>query len=355
MRTQTKPHTSTPVSHRRTNENLFKQKTEALQAAAEYDRCGNTVQANRARTVAERATVELFNLNTGLVASLATVFRTEGADDAYEEYLDAGKLALLTALNTWDPNRAPLSVWARGPITKAIIAQVGQLDLGVTRYAFAARAAVTAARSDLAEILGRLPTPEEISDATGLTRSLVDDICFAEQRKAGSTSLDQRVGEDGSSETLGQRVRLPDTTDTSPDLGERLWNLNLTSPPCGLGEWAWIRQSGLLGFPPEDLTEIARCASLSGEAVRKAVKPYRTWLDELDLDGLITADLDLDPQELVADLLFWFHPEPDPMGEQLSLGEGFNVATVTVTDDSVEPEPETVSDTVVSEDQLTLF
>jgi DNA-directed RNA polymerase specialized sigma subunit len=353
---QTKTH-NTSAQRRSDNETLFETRRDALAQAAEHDENGNTVQANRARTVAERAEAELFDKNTGLVVAIAKPFRTEGADSTYEEYLDAGKLALLISIRTWDPERAPLSVWVRGPVTKAILTEVGQLDLGVTRYAFAARAAINAARSDLATILNRPPTSDEISAATGLTLSLVRDVATAERRKSNSMSLDTHIGEEKDGETLGQRIAEPETDDPMTDLSGRIWNLNLTSPPCGLGEWAWVRQSGLLGFPPEDLSDIARCVGVSGESVRKSLKRYNNWLEALDMDGLVNADLDMDAAELTQDLRFWFHPEADNLdryGEQLNLGEDFLV-DATEPEHEAEPEPEPELDPEPDSNQLSMF
>jgi len=174
------------------NRRLEHQLVELKGALCEAEQAEDLVAVRRLRRRIDEVTGELVVTNMKLVHSYAGRF----SDSDDEEYANAGRVALVEAVLTWDPTKGNLSTWAMPRVKKAVLIEVARSEHRLKSHAFVARAKVLVAIRELRERLGRLPDDAEVARESGVAESMVHQLRLNEA--AGKTrSLNKVVGDDG--------------------------------------------------------------------------------------------------------------------------------------------------------------
>jgi len=220
--------------------------------------------------------------NTGLAGVLVKKYSgTSSSADDIEAYMLACLEAMWLAFTTWDPAQSTFGTWSRKAIEGALWREVHFHKRPHRKYyeELMLRSSVNHADS-LKSLLGREPTDEEIADATGITVAQLREV-----RRGPNLSLDRRIGEDGAS--LGEILEDPNSASWGSDDSEGLSILNGFAETAN-GEEIWLRalakatadlddlslylvfaRTGLHGWTPENLPEIAAATGIGREIVRR--------------------------------------------------------------------------------------
>lgn len=220
--------------------------------------------------------------NTGLAGVLVKKYSgtSSGADDI-EAYMLACLEAMWLAFTTWDPAQSTFGTWSRKAIEGALWREVHFHKRPHRKYyeELMLRSSVNHA-DGLKSLLGREPTDEEIANATGITVAQLREV-----RRGPNLSLDRRLGEDGAN--LGEILEDPNGESWGSDDSEGLSILNGFAETAN-GEEIWLRalakatadlddlslylvfaRTGLHGWTPENLPEIAAATGIGREIVRR--------------------------------------------------------------------------------------
>lgn len=220
--------------------------------------------------------------NTGLAGVLVKKYSgtSSGADDI-EAYMLACLEAMWFAFTTWDPAQSTFGTWSRKAIEGALWREVHFHKRPHRKYyeELMLRSSVNHA-DGLKSLLGREPTDEEIANATGITVAQLREV-----RRGPNLSLDRRASDDGGS--LVEILEDPNGESWGSDDSEGLSILNGFAETAN-GEEIWLRalakatadlddlslylvfaRTGLHGWTPENLPEIAAATGIGREIVRR--------------------------------------------------------------------------------------
>jgi DNA-directed RNA polymerase sigma subunit (sigma70/sigma32) len=260
-----------PTAQRDRNRELYDQRVAAEAKLAEAEASGNRIAARAARAASEAALAALHSENQRLVARVCRPFRSDDDRQAYRDYLDAGSLALLEAIYSWDPDKGQLGYWSTKHIRKAVFTEVARREHRLSRHAFAVRQQVHASSVALRDQLGRWPTNAEVAEDSGLPLGVVSRIREADTRGA-DPSLDAPIGDDGL--TLADVLHDDDDAPGAPlefDL-DRLSELTAHVPLAAV--WCGLRYHGLNGTWCENYAAIGAGLGVSREPPRKLVAKF---------------------------------------------------------------------------------
>lgn len=220
--------------------------------------------------------------NTGLAGVLVKKYSgtSSGADDI-EAYMLACLEAMWLAFTTWDPAQSTFGTWSRKAIEGALWREVHFHKRPHRKYyeELMLRASVNHA-DGLKSVLGREPTDEEIAQAAGITVAQLREV-----RRRPNLSLDRGSPDDGSS--LLERLEDPNSTSwgsedsdglsilnglAEAEDGDTVWLSALakaTADLDGLSLYLVFARTGLHGWTPENLPEIAAATGIGREIVRR--------------------------------------------------------------------------------------
>jgi DNA-directed RNA polymerase specialized sigma subunit len=223
--------------------------------------------------------------NMGLAGVLVKKYagQTKSKSDV-ESYMLACLEAFWSAFTTWDPEKSTFGTWSRLAIQGALWREIHFHERPHRRYheELMFRASVNHAEG-LREVLGREPTDVEIATAAGITVAQLREV-----RRQANLSLD-KPGPDGES-TLADIIAGDDEDGgwgDAPSDGLALLNtLSETSSEDDM----WLRalaaatnelddlslylvfvRTGLHGWTPENLPEIAAVTGKGREIVRRKI------------------------------------------------------------------------------------
>ena len=161
-------------------------------------------------TAGAEARATLVRHNLRLVVAIARRYQRVAGDHlSLEDLVSHGTLGLMEGIDRFDPRKAGklstyVTWWVRQAITRGIMDEGRLIALPI--HLHERLAAQRRARSQLAQQLGREPTPEEVTSALGWSRAKAASVA-AELPDAGS--LNVRAGVDEDCSELGDL--LPDT------------------------------------------------------------------------------------------------------------------------------------------------
>jgi RNA polymerase sigma factor (sigma-70 family) len=226
-----------------------------------------------------------------LIASTARIYRGSSSIDR-QELMQDGVVGLLRALERYDTRLdTPFWAYASWWVRQAMQQLVSELTRPVVLSDRAIRqlARLRDARREHLQRHGREPTTTELSEATGLTRTQVEDLIVAERNPRG---LEEPVGgEDAAGATYGDMLADP----TAEEAYERVpRDIEAAELPALLGELDERERTIVrcrFGLDGRELTlrELAGTLGVSAERVRqleqRALDKLRTAVGEGAEDG----------------------------------------------------------------------
>ena len=149
----------------------------------------------RAQAGDERAVQELVRANLRFVISVAKKYQNRGVSLA--DLIQEGNVGLVTAARKFDPDQGVKFIsyavwWIRQAILSALARQGRTVRVPLNRTADLSR--VIKASAFLRDKLGREPTPEELSQLTGISEEIVAALTTL---NTADVRLDAAVGKDG--------------------------------------------------------------------------------------------------------------------------------------------------------------
>lgn len=223
--------------------------------------------------------------NMGLAGVLVKKYAGQATSKSdVESYMLACLEAFWAAFTTWDPEKSTFGTWSRLAIQGALWREVHFHEKPHRRYheELMLRASVNHAEG-LREILGRDPSDQEIAAAAGLTVAQLREV-----RRRPNLSLD-RPGPDGE-HTLADTIAGRDDDDSWGDESSSGLSLLNTLSETSSEDDLWLRalavatadlddlslylvfvRTGLHGWVPENLPEIAAVTGKGREIVRRKI------------------------------------------------------------------------------------
>lgn len=174
--------------------------------------------ARRVRAGDQEAMQELAKRNLRFVISVAKKYQNRGLP--LSDLIGEGNVGLLTAARKFDPDQGVKFIsyavwWIRQAILAALARQGRTVRVPLNRTADLSRIVRTA--EALRQELGREPTPEELSQATGLSLEVVQSLAAL---NTGEVRLDAPLDPDGD-RALIERFIAEDLPDTEEKAMER--------------------------------------------------------------------------------------------------------------------------------------
>lgn len=223
--------------------------------------------ARVAKLRVDAKTTELIGLHFGLVSKYVRRFTRNTTQETEEEFMQAGLLGLLKAINSYDPDLGRFSSWAYKPIQREVLLAVHHADFQTLRPAdFERRSAI------IKEIQRQFPSGEKI-DAARVAEAL--DMSVDQVRRVVNavslSSLNSPLGADTGS-TLEDLI--PDGGASVEDQVAtnqlvRSVQVNGLSHLHPRERYVIVRRFGLDSQPEQKLTEIGQDMNLSREAIRQ--------------------------------------------------------------------------------------
>jgi RNA polymerase primary sigma factor len=229
---------------------------------------GLVLAAKAGDGAAREALIEAFQ---PLIASTARIYRGSSAVNRHELMQD-GVVGLLRALNRYDTRLdTPFWAYASWWVRQAMQQLVSELTRPVVLSDRAIRqlARLRDARREHLQRHGREPTTAELSAATGLTRTQVEDLVVAERNPRG---LEEPVGsEDGAGATYGDMLADPSAEEAYERVPDEIDAAELPTLLRGLDERerTIVRSRFGLDGPELTLRELAGTLGVSAERVRQ--------------------------------------------------------------------------------------
>ena len=227
----------------------------------------------------ENARRSFINANLRLVVSNARRYSGGGTDML--DLIQEGNLGLIRAVEKFDWRRGfKFSTYATWWIRQSMQRSVGRADS--IRYPTALvelAASIRNAADELRSELGRDPTIEEISEATGIDEDKIEDA-----RQIGPPmSLDLPVGEDGTAE-IGDLVQDADAADPSTAVESIVFEEKIIESLAALPELerqVIVLRFGLDDGRPRPLDEISEELDLPSHRIREITNDATRQLAEL--------------------------------------------------------------------------
>jgi RNA polymerase primary sigma factor len=225
--------------------------------------------ARRIRRGDHDALDELVRRNLRFVVSVAKKYQNRGLP--LIDLIGEGNVGLMTAARKFDPDQGVKFIsyavwWIRQAILASLARQGRTVRVPLNRTADLSR--VVRATALLRDKLGREPTPEELSQLTGISQEIVTALTSL---NTADVRLDAAVGKDGD-RALIERFALEEMPDTEAEVLNRFRNAELeralgTLPPRD----AKILRLyfGLEGGREHTLDEIGRLLGVTRERVRQ--------------------------------------------------------------------------------------
>ncbi|MBC6458090.1 sigma-70 family RNA polymerase sigma factor [Actinomadura sp. HBU206391] len=242
----------------------------------------------RAERELEDVTYEILNVNFGLVRKYVAMF-TSRSNEHIEDFESAGKVGLLWAISSYDPERGPFAGWAFKPIQREVLRAVRDADHpNLNPGDFEKRPAILAAeRAFLEEAGPDAPVDHaDVARRAGVTEAQVRRVLDAPRLD----SLHAPAPGEGEYEVPWDE-RL---ADPSPGVEEEVllrFDLRAVSGR-GLSNLApreryvLTRRFGLDGEPEQSLRVIGERLGLSREGVRQIQQKALAKLAERIVDGV---------------------------------------------------------------------
>lgn len=246
---------------------------------------GDEAEIERLKPQLSRIGDTFVRYNMGLAGVLVKKYagQTRNKSDV-ESYMLACMEAFWLAFTTWDPEKSSFGTWSRLAIQGALWREIHFHEKPHRRYheELFFRASVNHAEG-LREVLGREPTEQEIATATGITVAQLREV----QRKS-NLSLD-KPGPDGEHSLHDIIAGDDDGEGWGGDDSEGMVLLNLLAETSSEDD-LWLRalaaatnelddlslylvfvRTGLHGWTPENLPEIAAVTGKGREIVRRKI------------------------------------------------------------------------------------
>lgn len=240
---------------------------------------------HEAMTMAEAARSRLALSNTRLVISIAKKYQGRGLP--LLDLIQEGNIGLLKAVDKYDyrlGNRFSTYAtwWIRQAVARAVL-NYGRM-IRLPAHLSQELNQLYRVAQDLEQEEGHTPTPEEISDRSGMPLARVEWLLSASQRPV---NLEQTFGEEGDTE-IGELVQ----DHTSPSPGEMVAESMLVEQVEGILSQLPQREAeilrlrfGLQGYEPHTLKEIGAMFNLSRERIRQLEKLILSKLRVPDIAG----------------------------------------------------------------------
>jgi RNA polymerase primary sigma factor len=205
------------------------------------------------------------------IGGVARIYRNSSAVNR-GELMQEGVVGLLRALERYDPDRgAPFWAYASWWVRQAMQQLVSEMTRPIVLSDRALRrlARLKKARRDYIQAEGREPAVSDLVAATEFSRAQVDSLLAVERTPRGLEET--RMGEEGSTGTLGDLVADP----KSEDEYERVVDTMETGELADLTDSLVEREREIVcshygfGRPAKTLREIAEGLDLSVERVRQ--------------------------------------------------------------------------------------
>jgi RNA polymerase primary sigma factor len=223
----------------------------------------------------------MINSNLRLVVSVARRYQGHGLD--MNDLVQEGMLGLIRAVEKFDYRKGFKfstygTLWIRQAIQRGLENSARTIRLPV--HVNQRMRAIGRAERELAALLGRDPTVEELAEATDLP---LEEIHEARRAALGTTSLDIGVGEDGDT-SLGDL--LPSDEPLPEDLAEITNRRELIAEAVGslpASERTVLElRFGLKGAEPTTLAQTGRELGVTPERARQLEEQGLRRLSELD-------------------------------------------------------------------------
>lgn len=269
----------TPDEFRTRNDELFAKRMElqerlnVLRARADSGELDmlSELALRRAEREFEDVTHEIMVANFGLVRRYVAMFTSKSSEHG-EDFESAGKVGLLWAIASYNPERGPFASWAFKPIQREVLRAVRDADHpNLNPGDFEKRPAILAAeRAYLAEAGADAPPDyADIARRAGVTEAQVRRVLDAPRLD----SLHAPASGQGEDE-VGWEDRLPDSSLSIEDevlLRFDLRALNSRGLPAldPRERYVLTRRFGLDGEPEQALRVIGERLGLSREGVRQ--------------------------------------------------------------------------------------
>ncbi|MFZ4718271.1 MAG: sigma-70 family RNA polymerase sigma factor [Ilumatobacteraceae bacterium] len=255
--------------YRSRNDELFARRAEVLQQIATCE-AGDLPypdrELRRLRRLLDLVTEQIVEFNTGLVRSYCKRFTARSRHVDNEDFLAAGMVGLMKAIDSYDPAQGKFSSWAFPPIRREVLRAVRQADHPTVNVAeFERRPEILAAYRALKNDDEHYePSCEEVAVLVGLRADQVARVLYPPKLESVHRTDRSR-----------QRIELVPSADLGPDaLVVSALTVNALRKH-GLAaldareRYVLCRRFGLDGEPEEKLAEIGETLNLSREAVRQ--------------------------------------------------------------------------------------
>jgi RNA polymerase primary sigma factor len=159
---------------------------------------------HRARKGDEQAVQELVRANLRFVISVAKKYQNRGV--SLSDLIQEGNVGLVTAARKFDPDQGVKFIsyavwWIRQAILSALANQGRAVRVPLNRASDLAK--IFRERERLKQEIGRDPTPQELSEATGLSPEIVESL---QTLNAAEIRLDAPIGDSEDSQLMDRFI-----------------------------------------------------------------------------------------------------------------------------------------------------